>query len=287
MVGAALVLSGGGPLAVGWELGVLRGLRDRGVPAGSFERVIGTSAGAIVGALLTADAPLEPIRIQAEAADTGTPSPPMGPPMGPRMGPQIGQQLGRLFADGGIPDQERRARLGRMALETATPERAYLDLRRPIVPAGPWPGPLVITAVDASDGSFVSWDAGDGVPLVQAVAASTALPGVHPPVTINGRRFVDGGVRSALSADLAAGSRLVVIVAALPGVDLPPLIAEEIRRVEATGGVIVQIRPDAQAEGAIGPNRMDETRQPLVFEAGVRQGTGAANEVSARLDRLS
>lgn len=276
MADAALVLSGGGPLAVGWELGVLRGLRDSGVPTDRFERVIGTSAGAIAGALLTAGAPLEPIRIQPELPGPATPP--------PQMDEELGRQLGRLFAEGGIREQAGRAQLGRMALATASPESVYLDSRRLIVPTVAWPRPLVVTAVDASDGSFVSWDVGDGVPLLQGIAASTALPGVHPPVTIGGRRFVDGGVRSVLSADLASGSRLVVIVAALPGTALPPLVADELATVEAAGGEIVQVRLNAASEAALGPNRMDESRRSLVFQAGLRQGEVAAEEVSARLE---
>ena len=43
------------------------------------------------------------------------------------------------------------------------------------------------------------------------------MPGIWPPVTINGRRYIDGGVSSATHADLAAGyARTLVITPALP-----------------------------------------------------------------------
>ena len=48
--GLALVLAGGGERAVAWELGVLAGLADAGLDLTSAESVIGTSAGALVGA---------------------------------------------------------------------------------------------------------------------------------------------------------------------------------------------------------------------------------------------
>src|SRR2546422_1775273 len=58
MTRTALVLSGGALLGVGWELGVLRGMQDGGVDTGGFAKVIGTSAGAMVGAIAASGAPL-------------------------------------------------------------------------------------------------------------------------------------------------------------------------------------------------------------------------------------
>ena len=65
----------------------------------------------------------------------------------------------------------------------------------------------------ADNGEFVAFEKSSGVSLVDAVAASCAVPGVWPPVTINGRRYIDGGMRSAVNADLAAGYERVVVLA--------------------------------------------------------------------------
>jgi NTE family protein len=275
--GSTLVLSGGGPLAVGWELGVLRGLRDHGVDMAHVDRVIGTSAGAIVGALLTSGAALAPLRVNPEpgSRESARPAP---------MNPDVWRELLTILTEGGTADQARRAKLGALALETTIPEGVYLDTRRHVVPDVPWPKPLIVTGVDAGDGSFATWGVSDGVPLLYAVAASTALPGVWPPVTIGGRRFMDGGVRSAMSADLALDSRVTVLVAALPGREHPTQLRAEIAAIEGRGGRIVEVRPDAEAEAAFGADRMDETRQPLVFEAGRRQGGAVASDVLAHLD---
>src|ERR671934_192261 len=68
-----------------------------------------------------------------------------------------------------------------------------------------WPGPaLGVTAVDVEDGSVRLFRAADAVPVTRAVAASTAVPQVFPPVLIQGRRYMDGGTRTATNADLAA-----------------------------------------------------------------------------------
>ena len=48
--------------------------------------------------------------------------------------------------------------------------------------------------------------------LERAVASSAAIPGVWPPITIMGQRYIDGGVRSMLNADLATGCDIVVVV---------------------------------------------------------------------------
>ncbi len=56
-----------------------------------------------------------------------------------------------------------------------------------------------------------------GWPLLDAVAASCAVPGVHPPITVGGRRLVDGGLRSPTDADLAAGCDRVLVVAPVGG----------------------------------------------------------------------
>ncbi|MER6000941.1 patatin-like phospholipase family protein [Nonomuraea angiospora] len=58
-----------------------------------------------------------------------------------------------------------------------------------------WPDKrLVITAVDAESGEPADFDAGSGVDLLDAVCASTAGPGVRPPATIGGHRYIDGAM---------------------------------------------------------------------------------------------
>ena len=274
---AALVLSGGGLLGVGWELGVLRGLHDGGVDMGRFEPVVGTSAGAMSGAVAASGAALEPV----------APNPERDRQTAAVMGQMNPDALGPVFAvlmAGGDPDPARRAQIGAIARQTQIAEDLFIDLIRQYLPDMPWPRPLVITAVDVDDGAFVSWGVTAGVPLIRAVAASSSLPGIFPPVTIAGRRYMDGAVRSPTSADLATGSEIVVIVAAPSrSAQSDQQIAAETVDVRAAGGEIVEIRPDAESRAAFGADAMDSSRQPVVFEAGLRQGRAAASDVAARL----
>jgi NTE family protein len=69
----------------------------------------------------------------------------------------------------------------------------------------------------------------DHVPISRAVQASAALPGLYPPVDIDGRWYVDGALRRTLHASVAldAGADLVL--------GINPLVPFDARRAEANG----------------------------------------------------
>ena len=54
----ALVLGGGGITGIAWETGLLTGLAAAGADLTGADRVVGTSAGSIVGSQVTSDTPL-------------------------------------------------------------------------------------------------------------------------------------------------------------------------------------------------------------------------------------
>ena len=113
-----------------------------------------------------------------------------------------------------------RQRIGQLALDTETVSEddrmVSIDAR---LPHDEWPERrLLIPAIDAESGELRVFDAESGVRLASAVAASCAVPGVWPPVTIGDRRYIDGGMRSLANADLAAGSDWVLVIApVVPG----------------------------------------------------------------------
>ncbi|MGR6974935.1 patatin-like phospholipase family protein [Streptomyces cynarae] len=128
------------------------------------------------------------------------------------------------------------------------------------------------------------WDRTSGIPLASAVAASCAVPGVWPPATVAGRRYIDGSVRSATNGDLAEGHDVVVVLAAGTGPGLNPAskgLAVEVPLLNAHSQVLV-ITPDDVALEAIGPNPLDPARRAPSARAGQRQGraqTGALREL--------
>ena len=63
---------------------------------------------------------------------------------------------------------------------------------------------------------------GENIPLAQLVSASSAVPGLLAPQKINGTWYVDGGVRSGVSVDLASPAHTLVVVAPMAGAMFGP-----------------------------------------------------------------
>lgn len=273
--GTALVLGAGGVTGVAWSMGLLAGLADAGVDLTGAQLVVGTSAGSVVGAHLTTGASLEQL-YAAQLAGPGTEPP-------ARLGARVLLSYAVLAA--GTRDPQRfRARIGAMALAARTPSeeqrRAVLAARLPVCG---WPQRrFLVTAVDADTGAFTTFDAGSGVDLVDAIGASCAVPGVWPPVSIGGRRYIDGGMRSPANADLADGHDRVVIVAPLVrGAGPITAVAAQAGRLRAAGAAVAVLSPDAAARRAIGRNLLDPARRAAAAAAGRAQAAEHADTVRA------
>jgi NTE family protein len=275
MASRALVLGGGGVTGVAWELGMLAGLARLGVDLGQADLVVGTSAGSIVGAQLTSGVSVAEL-YAAQLAPPGTDT-------AARMGLLTKIRFGWVLAVHRDPAQAR-ASFGRMALATRTVSAAALRaVIGATLPSGDWPDRrLLITAVDADSGEFVAFDAASGTGLVDAVGASCAVPGVWPPVSINGRRWIDGGMRSAANADLAAGcERIVVIAPLVRGFHTMPSVARQAAELRSGGRAVAVVSPDQAALRAIGRNLLDPAHRGPAARAGHAQATTAAAEVTA------
>ncbi|MCG5463761.1 patatin-like phospholipase family protein [Micromonospora sp. NPDC053740] len=271
----ALVLGGGGVTGVAWELGLLAGLVERGVPVTGADLVVGTSAGSVVGAQVCSGLPVERFYSKQLAPPSSA--------LAARLGFATLARL--IWAGGRTRDAVRaRARIGAMAVAARTESEAS---RRPVIeallPVREWPRQrLLITAVDASSGEFVVFDSDSGVSLVDAVGASCAVPGVWPPVTIGARRFVDGGMRSTVNADLAADARRVLVLAPTSSAFGPmPRLSAQVDALRAAGSRVVVLTPDAAARTAIGRNVLDPARRAGAARAGRAQADVVADEVAA------
>ncbi|SDO60039.1 patatin-like phospholipase family protein [Geodermatophilus sp. DSM 45219] len=272
----ALVLGGGGITGIGWEIGVLTGLAEAGVDLTGAELVVGTSAGSVVGAQVAGGADLEAVYGRQ-----------LEPPTGEKVARMTRAALARygwavLRSRG--DDVAFRRRIGALALAAEraglTPsEQERLDVIGSRLVGREWPDrDLRVTAVDAETGQFRVLDRTSGVPLLQAVAASCAVPGVYPPVTIDGRRYVDGGMRSAANADLAEGCDRVVVLAPVPR-GIGPLSSVD---AQVTGMVarVAVVSPDAASRRAIGRNVLDPAARAGSARAGRAQAAAVAAEVA-------
>jgi len=270
MAGRALVLGGGGITGAAWEIGMLAGLRADGVDLTTADVVIGTSAGSLVGAQILGGTPLDELYARQ-----------MRPPVG-----EVASKMGlgvllRFVAPLLLPGDEQaaRARIGKAALRARTiPEGERRRIIAGRLPSHTWPQrDLRITTVDAETGEFVVLRRDSGVELVDAVAASCAVPLVYPPVTINGRRYVDGGVRSVANADLAAGFDPIVVLAPI-AVSFRRSQRLEVQLGSDARSIIVTA--DAQARKAMGRQALDPARRAASARAGRTQAPTIARAVA-------
>jgi NTE family protein len=271
--GLALVLGGGGPVGGAWMTGVLAGLADAGVDLARADVVIGTSAGAVFGSRLAAG---EPPRRMYERQLVGA--------EGVELGVTVPQTLRFLWAALASRDPERSVRrLGRAALRAATgPESEVFDTVGALL-AGvrEWPErPLWITAVDALSGQLEVFDADAKATLLEAVAASCAVPVVWPPVTVAGRRWIDGGSRCTTNIRSARGHQHILAVSPLPNPVGPHLSAQrEAAELAAEGADITLVTPDRAGRRAMGRDMTADARRPAAARAGHDQATALAASV--------
>src|SRR6266849_6351118 len=205
----ALVLGGGGVAGISWELGILIGLHDTGVDVRGADVIIGTSAGSAVGAQIASGTDLDSL-----FASQLTPVEQSKERMVAFDPVQMMEAFSQAVAGAGPDIKAIRARIGAYTLAVPTisevERRVIIEARLPV---HTWSQRrLLIVAVDTETGEEYIIDRESGVSLVDAVAASCAVPGIWPPVTIARRRYMDGGVRSATNADLARGSDRVLIL---------------------------------------------------------------------------
>lgn len=288
-----LVLGAGGVIGGAWLVGALRALSDvTGWHPQRADVMLGTSAGALIAALLGAG--IGPERLFASAAEA--------PPDGDE------DLLGELLLDSAYRPERRwpPLRPGSLGLAyRALRERAFVRLLCGLLPRGP----VATTAIEAVVERVVpaGWaphpacwvvacDYGTGrpavfgrpgaptPPLARGVAASCAIPGLFAPVGIDGRWYVDGGLRSMSNADLLEGQRLDVVVVLNPmsarsrsrawsPVDRmmaavrawsAARIDAEVARLRRRGVRILLLEPTAEDLAAMGSRTMDGRRARLV-----------------------
>lgn len=270
----ALVLGGGGPVGRAWQTGLVEGLLGRGIALGAADLIVGTSAGAVVGGRLALAQ-----GFAAPAQTAPNPSMPAPAPSGAMIA--IATAMARA-AQSAAPEPIR-AEIGRMALEAQTVSEEASVSREVFASfvGQAWPDALRITSVNARTGQLQVWQASSGAPLERAIAASTASPGIWPPITIDDDRYIDGGVRSMLNADLALGADIVVAVSCFPlaardqaGLAffdaLNAAVRVELDAVRASGATVAVVEPGSEFAVLTrhGAAMMDASLAPRAYRLG-------------------
>jgi NTE family protein len=275
----ALVLAGGGVAGIAWETGLLLGIQDEN-PAlveqflDQDTTLIGTSAGAAVGAQIASGTPLLELFERQLSEATAELNP------GFHLQALVAKMT-EAITESSSPEEARR-RIGVIARSSVTTPRAA---RRVVIearlPSMEWPAqPLLITAVDIDSGELQVFRRGSSASVVDAVEASCAVPGVWPTVEIDGHSYMDGGMRTIGNADLAQGANRVLIVVPSSGTSAlgAPITPEEL---EALGDAKIQvIYSDGDSLAAIGLDPLDpDTRKPAAL-AGREQGRRCSDELA-------
>jgi NTE family protein len=282
----ALVLGGGGAVGVAWEAGLLSALTDAGITASAFDVILGTSAGAIVGARYAHGLPMR------GASGEGRTPKPNDKPLIDRERLDL-EALGEIFkrwAAIDITTPEQAAGIGRIVrtLDRST-EAAFVASLETVNGSWPEQPPLWIAAVDTESGERRLFRPADGVPLARAIAASSAVPGIFPAVEIDGKLYMDGQVHSSTNADVLVPLRPTQVIAALPtnaitggyiGPHAERMLARETAALEQVGCEVIRVTPSAADGQRLGKNLMDQARAPEAFAVGLEAGRALARQLA-------
>src|SRR3954464_11967430 len=301
-----LVLGAGGVMGGAWLTGGLHALAtETGWDPAGADYVVGTSAGAVMSALLAGGVP--PWFMVAHSAGesfeglsdaTGRPARDADRAAGAvfklhRGLPPVGPGSWGLIAGTLAPPHRHRstALLGGWLPRGFISTEPLKDTVRRVVPEGWADHPnLWIVACDYATGRRVPFGRDDAPPanLADAVAASCAIPGFYHPVTIAGRRYVDGGLWSTSNLDILRNAELDLVVCLNPTSSLHPphawnpaeraaalmrrlsgrRLGSEAKKLRAAGTKVVLIQPTSEDHAVMGPNLMStRNRNPVIRTA--------------------
>ena len=304
-----LVLGAGGVMGGAWLTGGLHALAaETGWDPGSADHIVGTSAGAMMGALLAAGVP--PWFMVAHSAGesfeglrdaNGRPA---------EDADRAAGAVFRVHRGGGLPLGPGSWRLAISTLSNPTRHspaalvsgwlprglistEPLRDTIRRVVPSGWVDHPhLWVVACDYETGRRVAFGRDDAprADLADAVAASCAIPAFYRPVAIAGRDYVDGGIYSTSNLDLVREEDLDLVICLNPTSSLHPShawnplervaaalrsasgrrLGSEARKLRERGVKVVLVQPLAEDLDTMGPNLMSTRRQHEVIEVAMR-----------------
>jgi NTE family protein len=259
----ALILGEGGGTGVAWEIGVIKGLLDGGIDLNEADLIVGTSAGAKVGAQIRLGQDFN--RLYREQFDV----PSAKPAHLQNLDQAAFRELIKIMMVSRLTTKIRQ-RIGRLALN------AKASLPEPFVESmiaalgSEWPDRLLMAVgVDVNDGTIMGFDKSSGVSLGRAVAISMCVPGIVAPISVNDRKYMDGATAGD-NLNFASGyDRVIVIVTR----DKAQSRAE-VDTLRSSGSNVFYFPPDqvsAKAMGGSPLKRFDPAMRELSAESGLKQ----------------
>lgn len=280
----ALVLAGGGLAGIAWETGILHGIAEASQSTARWlvesDVLVGTSAGSVVAAQIGSGCSLGDLfapQVQEASAE---------------LDPGVSiEDITELFqtalTEPFAPLQRKLQRIGALALASETvaePVRREVIARR--LPSHVWPNrELRVTAIEVTTGERVVFTGDSGIDLVDAVAASCAVPGAWPPVTLGNRRYMDGGVGSSINLDVADDCAKAVVLVPAGEFAPSPFGSGHPAEIAAFSGIALAVFADDDSLSAFGPNPLDPHCRTASALAGRAQGRREAKTIAAFRER--
>ena len=313
-----LVLGAGGVLGAAWMTGALVRLQDRLPPVADVDLIVGTSAGSVLAAALRCRTSLDEIvawqcgdatGVLSESAVLVAKEGPLPPLPRLRLGSlplarasllcplQVPPWVG---ASGWLPHGR-----GQHAALRSLVSALHWRYQQLSGPGSSWVGdPTWIAAMDYDTGRHVLFGqpGAPRVSLPEAVVASCSIPGWYEPARIDGRRYVDGGVRSATSLGALSGTDVHEVYVLAPMASTEPdhplrphlrierrlrqvitrALLRQAKALSAQGKRVTIVTPGPRDLAAMGANLMDPRRRQAVLEVSLRTSADSL----ARLDRV-
>jgi NTE family protein len=277
------VLAGGGIAGIAWETGILLGIADESPAAARLlldsDVLVGTSAGSAVAAQIGSGSTLEALfdRQIAESSaeiDSGVDVETITELFLAALGEPYDDSLGKT--------RQQMQRIGAVALGTKTvPEPVRRQVIAQRLPSHDWPHrALRITAIDTDTGELVVFGSESQVELIDAVAASCAVPGAWPPVTVARRRYMDGGIASSVNLGVARDCDTAVVLVPSAADAPSPFGDGPAAEIAAFDGPTFAVFADAGSLEAFGPNMLDPRCRVSSAAAGREQGRREAHGIA-------
>ena len=278
-----LVMGGGGVVGIAWELGVLDALlQEQALIPADASALVGTSAGSVVSTQLAGGRSIDDLVAEQLA-------PPAGATGGGAAAPDMNAVMAIFGGMMTVSEMTRELALttGKLALEAPTgPEASWIGWFEQMVGVADWPAAdLRVVAMSCTRGERRVWTKADGVPLHHAVASSCSVPGMFPPVTIEGDRYTDGGAWSPSNADVLAGEGLdaVVFIGPIGGfLAGRPQVETEMETLAAKGARTMTLLPGPDFE-PLRMSLMDPAFRAQGLEVGRADGKAAAASIRSTI----
>ena len=268
ILNGAVVLGGGGSLAIGWELGYLYALENEGIDIRNADLVIGTSGGAQAATGITSTKSWEEIfNEQIEPKSNEEP---------PQQNMEAVVAKYSEIAQKSHSPEEWIENYSEFALQkNKFDESEHINRLKHRIKVTSWPQNLMITAIDAQASKRAVFTKDSNVDIYRPMASSGSLPGVWPATTIDGKKYYDGGCHSMENADLAKGAHKVLILATNLPIVTPYKINDAIAELQNSGANVKLITPSEdvlQKLNELGGNTVDTAIRPEMARLGQQQG---------------